>query len=69
MEQAVSLGLGRPYRDVNVLAGELSKLPVLLVAPLDIVTHHDSGHPRVVDGQGHVVTVTPPAKCLLSISK
>ena len=67
--QSFSLGLGRTYCVVNVLAGELSKLPMVLVIPLDLVTHSVSGHPCVDDGQGHVVTVTPPAKCLLSISK
>ena len=66
--QAFSLGLGRTYRDVNVIAGDLSEVPVLLVVLLDLVTHRVTGHPHVDDGPGHVVTVTPPAKCLLSIS-
>ena len=68
-DQAFALGLGRTNRDVNVIAGDLSEVPVLHVVRLDLDTHRVGGHPRVGDGLGRVVSVTPPANSLLSISK
>ena len=69
MIQGFLLGLCRSLVIVLRPIGGLSEPSVTLVETPDLVHHDVRDHLRPDGGQGRVVTVTPHAKCLLSISK